>query len=248
MSDFESKVAEAVSNKLTDGTVEMLIEKKLEECVNKALDGIFSYHGDGKRLIESKLSEVMIPVIEQHDFNKYLVKLDGLLTSIVNQTSIQDNKKILDNFKELMIEPQMKEIKLSEIFKKYCEHVAKNVDTSDLAAFHEYDQSYYENVTAKVDVEYIRSSWRTSKFEGCYVHFTCEQDSKLDCQLKLYKGEDEDKWRILRGVGSSVEINSLRYLSSFEVFLSVIMRSYADIILDVECEYNDDIEPEEKPE
>lgn len=56
MSDFESKVAEAVSNKLTDGTVEMLIEKKLEECVNKALDGIFSYHGDGKRLIESKLS------------------------------------------------------------------------------------------------------------------------------------------------------------------------------------------------
>lgn len=247
MNEFERKVAEVVSNKLNDGMVEKLIEQKLEESVKKALDGIFGYSGEGKKLLESKLNEVMVPVIERHDFNQYLVKLDEVLTSIINQTSLADNKKILDNFKELMTEPDKEEIKLSEIFERYCKHVADNVNTNDLEACCEDGEPYYEHVTANMEVEHEDKSWFKSNFDDCYVKFTCEEDEELNCRIKLYKETKEDKWSILKGV-DGIEINSLRNLSDFEVFLSVIQRSYMNIILDTEYERDDDIEPEKMPE
>ena len=247
MNEFEKMIAETVANKLSDGTVEKLIEQKIEEAIKKGLDDVFGYCGDGKKLIEKKLNETIVPVIERHDFNQYLVKLDEVLTSIVNQTSIADNKRILDSFKECLSEPQQKEIKLSEIFKKYCQHVADNVSTDDLEACCDDGEPYYEHVTAYMEVEHEDKGWFVSKYDDCYVKFTCEEDKNLNCQIKLYKSVDEDKWGILRGL-NGIEINSLRNLSSFEAFLSVIQRSYTKIIIDNENEYEDYIEPTEKPE
>lgn len=247
MNEFEKMIAETVANKLSDGTVAKLIEQKIEEAIKKGLDDVFGYCGDAKKLIEQKLNETMVPVIERHDFNQYLGKLDEVLTSIVNQTSLADNKRILDNFKELMTEPDKKEIKLSEIFERYCKHVADNVNTEDLEACCEDGEPYYEHVTASMEVEHEEKGWFKSNFDDCYVNFTCEEDEELNCRIKLYKGTKEDKWSILNGI-NGIEINSLRNLSDFEVFLSVIKRSYMEIILDTEYESDDDIEPEEKPE
>ena len=247
MNEFEKKISEVVSSKLNDGTVERLIEQKLEEVIKKSLDDVFGYCGDGKKLFDKKLNETIVPVIERHDFNQYLVKLDEVLTSIINQTSIADNKRILDSFKECLTEPQQKEIKLSEIFEKYRQHVADNVSTDDLEACCDDGEPYYEYVTANMEVEHEDKGWFVSKYDDCYVKFTCEEDKDLNCQIKLYKGTDEKEWKILKGI-NGIEINSLRNLSSFEVFLSVIQRSYTKIILDTENEYADDIEPTEKPE
>lgn len=92
----------------------------------------------------------MVPVIEKHNFNQYMVKLDSILTEIVNSTNLADNKRILDNFQSLLKEPEYKEIELSKIFEQYCEHVAKNVDTSNLEACCEDGEPYYEHVTASI--------------------------------------------------------------------------------------------------
>ena len=247
MNEFEKMIAETVANKLSDGTVEKLIEQKIEEAIKRGLDDVFGYCGDGKKLIEKKLNETIVPVIERHDFNQYLVKLDEVLTSIVNQTNIADNKRILENFKECLTEPQQKEIKLSEIFEKYCKHVADDVSTDDLEACCEDGEPYYECVTANMEVEYEDKGWFKSNYDDCYVKFTCGEDKDLNCQIKLYKGTDEKEWKILRGL-NGIEINSLRHMNSFEVFMSVIQRSYTKIIIDTESEYADDIEPTEKPE
>lgn len=244
---FEGQIAQCVMNKLTDGTLEKLIEKAIEEAVSKGLDAIFSYRGEGKELIEKKLNETMLPVIERHDFNQYLIKLDEVLTSIVNQTNLADNKKILENFRECLTELQQKEIKLSEIFEKYCQHVADNVSTDDLEAYCDGDEHYYECVSANMEVEHEDKGWFKSSYDDCYVKFTCEEDKDLNCQIKLYKGTDEKEWKILRGL-NGIEINSLRHMNSFEVFMSVIQRSYTKIIIDTESEYADDIQPTEKPE
>lgn len=247
MNEFEKKISEVVSSKLNDGTVERLIEQKLEEVIKKSLDDVFGYCGDGKKLFDKKLNETIVPVIERHDFNQYLVKLDEVLTSIVNQTSLADNKRILDNFKECMTEPQQKEIKLSEIFEKYRQHVADNVSTDNLEACCDDGEPYYECVTANMEVERVDKGWFISKYDDCYVNFTCDEDKDLNCQIKLYKGTDEKEWKILRGI-NGIEINSLRNLSSFEAFLSIIQRSYTKIIIDIENDHADDIEPTEKPE
>jgi len=79
MGDFEHKVINAVNEKLTDGTVEKLVQQYVEKSVTESLASVFGYSGKGKKMIEAKLNEVIVPVIERHDFNKYLVKLDEIL-------------------------------------------------------------------------------------------------------------------------------------------------------------------------
>lgn len=115
MQTLEQKITETVNKKLNDGTVEKLVEQYIEKGVSDALKEVFSWGGEGERLIKEKLSETIVPAIERRDFNRYLTKLDSVLTEIVNNTSLADNKKILENFKGLMKEPESKEVKLSEI-------------------------------------------------------------------------------------------------------------------------------------
>ena len=247
MDNFEQKIISAVNEKLNDGTVEKLVNQYIEKGISEALKEMFSWSGEGKKLIEKKLNETIVPVIERHDFNQYLTKLDTTLTEIVNATVLTDNKKILENFKELMKEPETKEIKLSAIFERYCKHVAENVDTDGLEACCDDGEPYYEHVTSSMEVEHEDKGWFKSSFNDCIVKFTCEEDKDLNCQVKLYKMADAENWSF-RGYGDSVDINSLRNLSDFEVFLMTLKRGFADIIMDEESDYDDDIEPEEKPE
>lgn len=103
--NLEERITNAVMEKLTDGTVEELVKKNIESAINKSLEDTFSWSGAGKKMIDEKVKEVIVPVIERHDFNQYIVKLDSILTEIINQTSLADNKEILENFKALMVEP-----------------------------------------------------------------------------------------------------------------------------------------------
>lgn len=245
--DFEKKIMSVLEEKLNDGTVDKIIEEKLKKGISEALDNVFGYRGEAKEVIESKIKEVMVPVIEKHNFNQYMVKLDSILTEIVNSTNLADNKRILDNFQSLLKEPEYKEIELSKIFEQYCKHVAKNVDTSNLEACCEDGEPYYEHVTASMEVEHEDKGWFESSFDNCTVKFTCEEDEDLNCQIKLYKKSKENTWSILRG-DYAIDINSLRNVSDFEIFLSVLKRGFVEIILNTESEENDDIEPEENPE
>ena len=246
--NLEERIANAVIEKLTDGTVEKLVEQQIEKAVKDALEDVFRYSGKGRKMIEERLNEVIVPVIERHGFNQYIVKLDAVLTDIVNNTSLEDNKKILENFRGLMREPEKKEIKLSEIFEEYCKHVAANVNTDDLEAHCEDGEPYYDHVTAQMEVEHEDKGWFNSSFDDCVVKFTCDEDKDLNCQIKLYKYKTEEKWN-LRHLGETFcDINSLRGLSEFEVFLMTLRRGFVDIIMDTESEYDSDIEPDEKPE
>ena len=102
MENFEQKIINAVNEKLNDGTVEKLVSQYIEKGVSDALSSLFSYSGEGKKLIEKKLNETIVPVIEEHDFKQYITKLDTVLTEIVTSTNIVDNKEILEYFKCLM--------------------------------------------------------------------------------------------------------------------------------------------------
>ena len=244
---FEQRISEEVTKQLNSGMVEQLIAEKLEKGIASALDSVFGYNGIAKKAVEEKVKEIMVPVIERHDFNKYIVKLDDCLSEIVNSTNLIDNKKILENFQELMKEPEKKEIRLSEIFEQYCKHVAANVDTSSLETDCEDGEPYYEHVTATLEVEHKDKGWFKSDYDDCYACFKCEEDENLNCQISLYKKTSSDKWTILKGV-DSIDICSLRLVSQFEILLSKINRGYVNIIMDTEDESDDDIELDEKPE
>ena len=244
--NLEKRITNAVMEKMTDGTVEELVKKNVESAINKSLDDLFSWSGAGKKMIDEKVKEVIVPAIEHHNFNQYIVKLDSVLTEIINNTSLVENKEILENFKSLMIEPDMKVIKLSDIFEKYCKYVAHDVDTDNLEARCDDVEPYYEPVTANMEVEH-EDTWISSN-NRCRVKFSCEEDENLNKELRLYKSKTDNNWNISYEINTFCDINSLRNLSQFDIFLMTLKRGFVDIEIDTESEYEDDIEPEEMPE
>lgn len=239
---IEQSIAEMLEKKLKDGSIEQVIEEKLTKCVGDCMDNMFRWSGPAKELIENKLEETMVPAIERHDFSNYTLKLDAVLTEIINNTVLQDNKKILENFKELMIE-DCKEINLSDVFEKWSKFVEENVETSDLEVVYD-DGVSYESVHIEMDIEDIEN---TSKYspDKKIVRFTCEHDEEMNLQFEIYKYDFMDIYNI-QGYGVA-NINGLSVLDDMQILLMKLGRNSTKITID-ETFIEDDVVPNEEPE
>lgn len=239
---IEQSIAEMLQNKLTDGSIEKVIEEKLTKCIGECMENMFRWSGPAKELIEEKLKATMVPAIERHDFSEYTLKLDAVLTEIVNSTTLQDNKKILDNFKELMVD-DVQEIKLSDVFGKWSEYVAKNVETDGLDICYD-DGVSYDYVHIEMEVEDIenRSTYGPDKK---VVRFTCEHDKDMNFQFELYKYDFMKGWEI-SGYGIA-NINNLKSMNEMQILLMKFGRNSTKITID-DTYLDDDVTPEKEPE
>ena len=241
MSTFEERIAKAVTDKLNDGTVEELVSDAVTKALKSSIEEQFGWNGDTRKVIDEKVKEVMTPAIERVSLDDYVVKLDAILTEIINSTNLVDNKEILGNFKSLMTEPDKDVISLKDVFEKYKEYVSNNVDTSDLEVYTD-DSPRYQNVTAEATV-YIRSSLLGGKF--CDLVFRCDDDEKLTKEIQLYESKS-NRFRII-SLKSKLDINSLRHVDEFDIFMMRLDRAFCDIT-DIMDMYDDDVEVEAEPE
>lgn len=243
--NLEDSIKDVIQQKLSDGTIEKIITEKLEKGINEAMVDLFRSYGDIGTVIKDKVKEVMIPAIEKHDFSDHLVKLDLVLTEIVNTTGLQQNKEVLKNFKELMIEPEQKEMKTSELFEKWCDFVAKNVEINGLDV--EYDDTpYYEAVEGTMTIEYEEGrGWSDSKKAN--IIFECEHDEDMNIiiPISMWDKYDHGKWSI--GYGIEPTFNSLRGMNDFEILLYRFKRAVTKLIIDDE-DVSEEIQPEAEPE
>lgn len=248
MDSFEQKITDCVNQKLNDGTVERLIEEKLEKGISDAISELFSYRGKAKDMLVGKFEEVMVPVIEMHDFNQYLVKLDSILTEIINNTSVADNAVILDNFKRLMKSPveDFSIVPISKIYDEWQNYVSENIDTSKLEIDYDDNPSYCD-ATTNMEVEKAERHWFSSTRDDYIVRFTCDEDEDMNCEFKLSGGYSDQRLRI-DATTIPIDIHSLRTLSKFEIFIQQLMRAHAKIDLDIMHSCGDDVEIEAEPE
>jgi len=244
--NLEDSVKDVIQQKLTDGTIEKIIAAKLEKGINDAMDDLFRSYGEIGKAIKGKVKAVMIPAIETYDFSNYIVKLDTVLTEIVNSTALIENKKLLENFKELMIEDNTKKIiKVSELFGKWCNYVAKEVDTDGLNVEFD-DEPSYEDVDVTMTIEHEEGrEW--SNFQKANIIFECEHDEKMNILIPISRWTDIDGETWDTDFKQEPTINSLKYLSDFEIFLIKLKRNFCRIELDEET-IEDDITPEAEPE
>lgn len=244
--NLEQSVKDVIETKLSDGTIERIISEKLEKGINEAMEDLFRGYGDVGKTIKDKVKEVMIPAIERHDFSDYIVKLDSVLTEIVNSTSLVENKTLLKNFNDLMVEEDIKEFKTSNLFEKWCDFVAKEVETSGLEVNTDDGEPTYESVNCTMEVEHVDGrSW--SDFEKANIVFECEHDEKLNFIIPISRRKkfDGDKWSIDYSVNPTIE--TLRYMNEFEIFLLKLKRSFVKLTVDDECS-DEEVTPEAEPE
>lgn len=238
---YEERVVKAVSEKMNDGTVEKLVADAAEKALKESINEQFRWNGEAKKIIDEKVKAVMVQAIEHVDLNEYTVKLDTVLTEVISSTNLIDNKEILGNFKSLMTEPDKDVISLKDVFEKYKEYVSENVDTSELEIYTD-DRPAYQNVTAEVTVD-TRNSIFGARF--CDLVFKCEEDEKLTKEIHLYESEGNG-FGITR-LKSGLDINSLRHMDKFDIFMMRLDRAFCNIT-DIMDMYDDDIEVEAEPE
>ena len=101
MSNLENSIKDCITKELEKGIVEKIITDKLEECIESSLKDLFGWNGAVKKVVEYKVESVIVPYLENYDYSEYILKLDSVLTEVLNKTTL-DNRKILENFKALM--------------------------------------------------------------------------------------------------------------------------------------------------
>ena len=239
---LENAINEAITSKMGDGTVERLVADNLEKGINKALESLFGGYGDVTKIIEKKIKESMVDQIERFDYSAYVAKLDHVLIEILKNTTL-DNKKILSNFQNLMVETNFpKVVKLSDVFEQFKKYTEKEVDTSKLEVNYD-DGVSYESVTVMMEVERAeKRSW--SSHEWAKVVFECEKDESLNCEIRLSKF-DQYPWRMDVDIDSSIA--SLRHLDDFKIYLMKLKESGREIEIDIEND-EDDAYPDAKPD
>lgn len=243
---MKEELLKIAQESLSSEEVTAIVKEKFMNALGNAIEDAFRW-GDAKHAIEHKVKEVMVPYIESYDFSEYLPKLDSVLTEIVNSDVCIANKKILENFKELMTEPEQKEIKLTDLFKAWIKQCEKDIDTDDLDINYD-DGVSYQSVDCEMRFELCEKySW--SSCQRAVIVFENEHDEKLNIEIPVSKwiwDSGKDKPYTL-SVHKDLMISSLRGLTDFEVLLLRLARADTAIIIDKEHDY-DEIQPEKEPE
>jgi len=243
MKDELLKIAQEV---LTEEEVQEIVKEKFKEAFKNAVGEAFRW-GEAERALKNKITEVMVPYIEKYDFTEFLPKLDTVLTEIVNSDGCMAEKQILENFKELMLEPEQKEIKVTDLFKAWIKQCEKDIDVDGLAICHE-DGGYYASTECEMRFEELdKPSWSCLQRE--IITFENDHDKDLNMQIQVSKYVSdygkEDPYTI--SISSDIKISSLRRLSDFEVLLLRLERAGTAIVIDEEWD-SSYIEPEKEPE
>lgn len=245
---FDLKLAELINEHLSSDATLNRIKEQIDKGLEESLRDLFTWNGKAKTLIKEKLESVMIPAIEKYDFDKYQLKLDTVLTDIVNTTKLQDNVDILENFKSLMVEIKDNKMSLEDIFRRYCKMVSKRVDTSGLEIFTDDGEPYYDNVNCSVEFEDGGTSWFSDRKLGKLL-FKCDEDESLNFTLDVISSDSvtrNDNWRLCQVPGTT-DIHSLAFADEFKLLILQLMRNFTNINIS-KTYLSEEVEVEDTPE
>lgn len=243
---MKEELLKIAQESLSSDEVNQIVKEKFHKALGDAIEDAFRW-GDAKDALKKKVTEVIVPYIEKYDFSSYLPKLDSVLTELVNSDTCMGNKQILENFKDLMTEPEQKEIKVTNLFKAWIKQCNKDINTDDLEI--DYDDGVsYSCVDCEMRVEELdKPSW--SSFQRAIITFENEHDEKLNIEIPIRKwvwdsGKEEP---YTFSISNDVRISSLRRLNEFQILLLRLERAQTAIVVDKDSAY-DEIHPEAEPE
>lgn len=247
MANFDEDIKRITDEILSDGTVDHIIREKLTKGIESAISNSFSY-GKLEKAIKERVEQVLVPFIEGYDMSSYIVKLDTILTEIVNKSVLVDNKKLLENFRFLMEEPGVTEIKLTDLFREYKKFVAGDMEVDGREIVIE-DNAEYEAMDVHFEFEEEgERSW--SSFKYATIDFTVDDEEQQDelnrtVRLSHWTGDRKGGWKIR--TDTNPDIYSLRHMNKFDLLLAKLQRADARIIID-ETADEDFVYSDTKPE
>lgn len=231
---------------LSDDDVKEIVKDKFKKMVEKAVEDAFRW-GDVEKQLEAKLQRLWFRISKNTTSPNIFLSLDSVLTEIVNSDTCMGNKTIFENFRDLMIEPEQKEIKVTDLFKAWKNKCERDINTDGLDI--DYDDGVsYSCVECEMIVEELgKPSWSSTK--RALITFENEHDESLNVEIPISKwifdsGREEPYTLSLE---NDLTISSLRYMDDFQILLMRLARARTTIVIDKNYD-SDDIYPEAEPE
>lgn len=248
MANFDEDIKRITEEVLSDGTADAIIRKYIAEGIERAIVNSFSY-GKLEKAIKERVEQVLVPFIENYDMSNYIVKLDTVLSEIVQKSTLVDNKTLLENFSFMMTEPVEKEIKLTQIFREYQSFVARNMETYGRDITCEDGEPEYDPMEVFLEAE-VEPEREWSSFRYATIDFTVddeEQRDELGRTIRLMRWENDKKegWEIRTDI--EPHIYSLGNMDTFDLFLAKLQRANVRVIVD-EGSVEEYVYSETKPE
>lgn len=248
MANFDEDIKRITEEVLSDGTVEAKIREKIVKGFESAIDDAFRW-GDLEKAIKERVKTVLVPFVENYNMDEYLVKMDTVLTEMVKQSALVDNKRMLEHFQFMLAVPEKEEIKLSELFEQYKKFVARNVETSGRHASFDSGEPEYDPMEVRFYFEEEESrSW--SSFRYATVDFTVDEEGQQDelsrtIRLSRWENEKKEGWEIR--TDTHADIYSLTHMDEFDLLLAKLQKADVRVIIDEEDDF-DSVYSESKPE
>lgn len=248
MANFDEDIKRITEQVLSDGTVDEIIRAKIVKGFESAIEDAFSW-GVLNKAIKERVKTVLVPFIENYKMDDYLVKMDTLLTELIEKSVLVDNKKMFENFQFMLSDTVPEEIKLSELFEQYKNFVARNMETVNRHVSFDSEEPEYEQMELGFCFEEEeKRTW--SSFRYATIDFTVEEKDQQDelnrtIRLNRYEHDRKEGWEIR--IDTNPDIYSFRFMDEFDLLLSKLQRAHVRVTIDKE-EGEDFVYSKNKPE
>ncbi|MDD2979559.1 MAG: hypothetical protein PHN80_06250 [Hespellia sp.] len=248
MGNFDEDIKRITNEVLEDGTIDGIIREKVVNGFKEAIDNAFRW-GELNNAIKKRIQETMVPYIENYNMDEYTLKLETVLSEIIKQSTIPDQTRMIENFQNIMTDVPKRDWTLEEIFDVYKKFVAENINTDGMEVTYD-DGVSYEYFEVSAEIEEDDDKWYKSVFEDAHLDFKVdasndEENEDIQFRVNLSKYNKRDYYEItFRG---SPDIDKLRFMSDFEVFLMKLSR-YSCRLVGKSTYLSADIKPTKEPE
>ena len=98
MKDLIEKV---FNDKMSDGSFESIISKKLEEMISSICYDLTSRSGELRNQAQIRLEPIMLQAFEQSNFEKMTLKLSSIINEGLKETALDRYSSLLNNLHNL---------------------------------------------------------------------------------------------------------------------------------------------------
>lgn len=254
---IRSIIIQQYDKMLSDGTIENMVKEAMQKQIENVIrDSFNAYKGKARELIGKKLEEIIIPALEQSDFNRMTTKLSAVINEALEHSNVGVYAGILDGLKYMAGVPKFKnfqKVKLSEIFKEYQRYIGDcgNIYL-DKDCCSEEDGAYrkYWDVTCSMVVSW--KNVRSALVDRWDVELSCKSNDdalsehdqeELRFRFSIREGYEKTKRIIIHDL---MDLYDLEKLDRFSLYLMQIRNHFCDIeIDDSEMEVDMEIDCEE---
>ena len=252
MSNFDEDIKRISDEMLKDGTIDNIIREKLKKAYESSIESAFRF-GALSTAIEKRIKEILVPAVENADLSAYVTKLDVVLSEILRETVLPDHKKLLENFKNFIRTDLPESVTLEELLSEYGKFVAADIDCCGREVMCDEGDPEYKYVDTYAEINEDESRYY-NRPEHAVLRLHIDEDEEEDnenalnreVKLTRYSWEKDKGWRI--DYGNAADIQSLRYMPSFDVYLLALSQNGTRLIGEMcDCE-EDSVTPDAEPE